>query len=179
MGRVSNRSRILAGAIDVAECYGIQGVTLEAVAEQVGLTKAGVQYHFASKENLMDSIEEFIWDSAEEASLNSLGKPLSESTPEERFEAYIRSSAASPARAGELLLLINAARQGDQLVRSKEFFNTWIGFDHVENNMNMVLALLAIDGLWLQDALEVPSFSGENREAIIDAILKLGTCSED
>ena len=103
-----------------------------AVAEQVGLTKAGVQYHFASRENLMDSIEE--------AGLSTFGKPLSES--------MLRGSAIN-------------------WFESENFSRT-----------GWVLALLAIDGLWLQDALEVPSFSGEQRETIIDAILKLGNCQD-
>ena len=54
--RRSSRDRIVAGALTVIERDGIDGLTFEALAEQVGLTRGGIVYHFRTREDLVAGI---------------------------------------------------------------------------------------------------------------------------
>jgi AcrR family transcriptional regulator len=68
--RPSKRTNILDAALRVAERDGVTGITLDAVAQEAGLTKAGLMYHFPSREALLWGIQEHLivfWEGAMEA----------------------------------------------------------------------------------------------------------------
>ena len=50
---LSSRERILAAAVQVALREGVSAMTLEAVAREAGVSKGGLLYHFASKDELI------------------------------------------------------------------------------------------------------------------------------
>jgi AcrR family transcriptional regulator len=50
------RTEIIAAATRLISERGYRGVTLEAIAREVGITKAGLQHHFASKTDLLISV---------------------------------------------------------------------------------------------------------------------------
>ncbi|ATU93157.1 TetR/AcrR family transcriptional regulator [Phyllobacterium zundukense] len=50
-------NQILDAAEDVLLAHGITGLTLNAVAEQAGMTKGGLLYHFGTKNDLERSLE--------------------------------------------------------------------------------------------------------------------------
>jgi AcrR family transcriptional regulator len=52
-GPVSSRDRILAASVQVALREGVSAMTLDAVAKEAGISKGGLLYHFASKDELL------------------------------------------------------------------------------------------------------------------------------
>ncbi len=172
MGRVSNRGRILDSAVAVAEELGVRAVTIEAVATHAGLTKAGVQYHFSSKEQMMGAVEEHIFATADAAARRHLPVPFAEATRAQKIEAHLRGLLASAARVGELQLLIDAHRP-ESSPAAAQYFGAWLGPDWRELPMSTLLAVLAADGLWAQEAMGGWSFSGAEHDRMLEAIVAL------
>ena len=54
--RPSNRERIVAGALEIIAREGIDALNFEALAEEVGLTRGGIVYHFRTRDDLMAGI---------------------------------------------------------------------------------------------------------------------------
>ena len=55
---VSSRERILAATVQVALRDGVSAMTLDAVAREAGVSKGGLLYHFASKDELIAAMLE-------------------------------------------------------------------------------------------------------------------------
>jgi AcrR family transcriptional regulator len=58
LGASGTRERILEAALDLFSEQGFDKTSLRQVAERVGVTKAGLYYHFPSKEDLLSSLVE-------------------------------------------------------------------------------------------------------------------------
>lgn len=154
------------------EREGIAGVTLEAVAAEAGLTKGGLQYHFTSKQVLMEAVEDETWKRADEAALNALGKPYEEASPDELLEALIRSSAASEVRKADLHLVLNGSVSEYAIAKRDAFIKRWTGEHTRELNAWKWAALLASDGLWVHDALE-SDLTGPHREELLNVLVEM------
>lgn len=172
MGRVNNRSKILAAVTVLIEREGIAGVTLEAVAAEAGLTKGGLQYHFTSKQELMEAVEDETWERADEAALKALGKPYEDATPDELLEALVRSSAASEVRKADLHLVLNGSVSEHAIAKRDAFIKRWTGEEVRELSTWKWAALLASDGLWVHDALDSGVF-GPGREELLNVLVEM------
>lgn len=172
MGRANNRARILAAVVSVIERDGIGGVTLEAVAAEATLTKGGLQYHFVSKDELMEAVERETWERADDAALRALGKEFEDSTPDERLEALIRSFALGEVRKADLHLALNASVSGHTSDLRDEFMDKWTGVRLRPLSAWQWTALLASDGLWTHDALD-GACSNDRREEAIHVMLEM------
>ena len=53
---VATRRRLVDAAVEVVRTRGIQGLTLQSVATEAGLSKGGLLYHFSSKEELVTAL---------------------------------------------------------------------------------------------------------------------------
>src|SRR5580693_7188264 len=98
--RPSSRTQILQAAVRVTERHGITALTLEAAAQEAGLTKPGLMYHFRTRDELLMAIQRHLTETWEQYLLTELGKPLEESTAQERAAAYARVNARGQAGAG-------------------------------------------------------------------------------
>jgi AcrR family transcriptional regulator len=85
--RPSSKTAILDAAMRLAQRSGITSLTQDAAAKEAGLSKGGLIYHVASKEQLMLGVVEHITRSREEAMQRALNKPFEDSTPTERLAA--------------------------------------------------------------------------------------------
>ncbi len=67
--REIRKQRILNGALDVFKLYGLEGATMDQIAQQSGFGKATLYYYFNSKEDVFSAILEDgwknIWESLE------------------------------------------------------------------------------------------------------------------
>ncbi len=69
------RERLLDSTAEVLLDVGVQGLTLEAVAKQAGVSKGGLLYHFPNKQALVDGlVERFVWQ-FDEAMANAGSEP--------------------------------------------------------------------------------------------------------
>ena len=93
----------------VTERHGITALTLEAAAEEAGLTKPGLMYHFRTRDELLMAIQRYLVGEWEQYLLTELGKPLEESTVQERAAAYARVNASGPASKAELAFMVESA----------------------------------------------------------------------
>ncbi|MFC7470800.1 TetR/AcrR family transcriptional regulator [Actinomadura keratinilytica] len=78
------------------------------MAAEAGLTKGGLLYHFASREELVRAIHQHLADRWEADLVAAAGKPAAEASPAERLAAYARVTAQSATRA-ELLFMVEGS----------------------------------------------------------------------
>lgn len=168
MGRASNRPRILAAVLEVIDQSGIAGVTIEAVAEQAGMTVQGVLYHFASREDLMAAAEAAMWVEAEAITRSALRDDDNPPSIEKKREAYVRGYLSAQLRPAELLLDIERALTKQSSTDAERFHVEWTAPDQA--TVMQLIALLAADGLRLNEVLGRPT---PQRERIVEQILAI------
>ncbi|MCO8273149.1 TetR family transcriptional regulator [Actinoplanes sp. TRM 88003] len=155
--RPSKRTVIIEAALRVIGRDGVAGVTYESVAEEAGLTKAGLVYHFATREDLLRGVQEHIAGQWEATMTGLAGAPADQLSDVERLTAYIRTTTQSVTRA-ELLLLLDTAGDPDLSAPLTGVLHRWAppspgSPPPTGRQLNMLLAQLAADGLWLHEAL--------------------------
>lgn len=168
--RPSNRSRILEAAIRVIQRDGVTGVTFDAVAAEAGVTRGGMMYHFPSREALLKAIHQQLADQWEAALEASAGKPVKDTTAEERIAAYAITSAQSATRS-ELLFLLHSSADDNNSAPWDVVAERWAprppsDADDVQA-MSLFIARLAADGLWVHEALTNTPLPPKVRERVV------------
>jgi AcrR family transcriptional regulator len=174
--RPNNRTKVLDAAVRVVEREGLRGLTLEATAEEAGLTRGGMMYHFRDKDALVLALHEHLaadWEARLEA---AAGGPAADVTADQRIAAYARVAVEEASRA-EFALLLEASHDA-------RFGETWSAvqrrwtptpeqaaadpraFDHF-------VLRLAADGLWAYDSFDSDPLTPELRAALADRITAL------
>jgi AcrR family transcriptional regulator len=155
--RTSARERILQAGRDVAEQSGVAAMTLDAVAEQAGVSKGGLLYHFPSKEALVSGMVEDLcrtFDDLASAAAQADPEPAGRSA-----RAYLTASTGEFGHSSRWLALVGA------LVVNPALLDAWRGdvlagraADEEENGDPVAAAIvrLAADGLWLAGVLGLP-----------------------
>jgi AcrR family transcriptional regulator len=172
LSRRDTRERLLDAAVDVVRRAGPQGLTLEAVAAEAGVSKGGLLYHFASKRELVDALVARwldAWQAEMDADESGDGFPA----------AFVRTShlggSGQEERAAETALLAAMVGEPDVLRAARERYATWQ--DRLEREggdaVAATVARLAADGLWLADLLGLAPPQGELREAVLSRLLEL------
>lgn len=172
---MTTRERILAAANVVALRDGVLNLTLEAVANEAGLSKGGLLYHFPSKEALIEGlvaqfIEEFEeqlrqGEAAEGGEAGSFTRSFVNATfdgfpaPPRLNAALLAAVALSPSLLGEL--------------RAK--FATW--HERIQNDgLNRDVAVLlryAADGIWISELLGLAPPDPKLRQELHRTMLNL------
>jgi AcrR family transcriptional regulator len=120
----SRRELIVRAAVDVFAEMGLEGATLEAVGERVGLTKASLYYYVKSKEELLGHVVSHVVRAQERAVADLTHEGM---TPEERLRVFclghLRSLFADPA--GKVAARVALSGHTDELVRS--VFHDYMG----------------------------------------------------
>lgn len=109
MGRPQHidRNRVLDAAEAIVLTHGVSGLTIDAVAQAVGITKGGVQYCFGTKNGLIDAMVER-WCREFKEQIDTLAGPSSD--PVERIGSYVEATTKidrlSHARAAGLMAIL-------------------------------------------------------------------------
>jgi AcrR family transcriptional regulator len=74
---VSTRTRILDVALDLFVEKGFDGTSLREIAEKLGITKAAIYYHFASKDDILMALHLRLHEFGKEAIKRMVGAPVS------------------------------------------------------------------------------------------------------
>lgn len=82
------RDRILEVALELFISQGYDKVSLREIAEQVGVTKAALYYHFASKEELLKTLVEPMFAIGESLAILLEGRPTRESWAKGTLEVF-------------------------------------------------------------------------------------------
>ncbi len=177
MVRGDTRARLLDAAAAVVRREGAQGLTLDAVAAESGVSKGGLLYHFGSKRELLDGMVAG-W-------LEQFGAEIAAAEAEAGSsfaQAYVRASDisgwAQAERASEFGLLAALAAEPGVLESARTHYGEWQerlaegGADPVD----ATVARLAADGLWLADLLGLAAPEGPLRERVLARMLALAAC---
>lgn len=173
--RTSNRSKILEAAARVVQREGIRSFTYDAVAEEAGLTKGGLLYHFASREELVEAVHEHLAQEWEDAMIAALGKPDDTATPAERHAAYAKVNATGAKRA-ELLFIIEGSTSAQYFAQWETVMAKWAppipAADASEEDLERFIVRLASDGLWLFEAITHEHLDPALRHAVSERLAR-------
>ncbi|MEU5101228.1 MULTISPECIES: TetR/AcrR family transcriptional regulator [unclassified Streptomyces] len=152
--RPSQKNVILDAAIRVTERDGITGLTLESAAEEAGVTKGGLMYHFRTRDDLLVAIQKHLTRSWEELLEAELGKPLEEATERETVAAYTRVGAQGAASKADLAFMVESATSPELAAVWDDHITRWAPppASAEPHDIDLLLARLAVDGLWLLEA---------------------------
>ncbi|MFB2584931.1 TetR family transcriptional regulator [Herbiconiux liukaitaii] len=173
--RANNRTTILDAAIRVSARDGAAKLTLEATAEEAGLTRGGMTYHFRDRESLVTAMYEHLAAEWEQQLAEVAGKSAAEATQAERTAAYITLATTSATSVD--LELIHATSNDPALHRPlDEVHERWTPSPEDAARDSAIrqqfIACLAADGLWSYDAMSsrpiTPSFRAELTRQIVD-----------
>lgn len=171
--RTSKRAEILDAAIAVIEAEGITAVTFDSVATASGITRGGVIYHFPSRDELIGAIHQHLanlWEQQLEAECD---KPAAESSEGERLIAYIRT-AATPATRAQVHMILDSYNTAHYQMWS-DVLDRWAPHPSSpdESSSRRSLALLAADGLWLNDLVGSVPIAPNERMSMAEDIIDL------
>lgn len=183
--RQSKRTEILEAGSRVVQREGVTALTYESVAQEAGVTKGGLLYHFPSREALLLALHEHVagqWEAAMEA---DAGGTAAEVDAGSRFLAYARLH-DTPARA-ELLLMLEASEDQAASAVWEAAHERWAPPVPVggpgsrgpaaedDDAVRAFIARLAADGLWLYEALDSQGLDAQLRERLIEEISRMAS----
>lgn len=173
--RPSKRTAILEAAHRIVVREGLAGVTYEAIAEEAGLTKGGIVYHFASRDDLVVALAEFLaayWDASIVA---AAGAPADQLTERERLEVYARESIHSTSNA-ELTMLLESADVPDARAAWTAVVDRWalsqVDDPPTDEQLDLFVLRLAADGLWIYDSIAANPMDPELRRRLVERIAR-------
>ncbi|MET4923870.1 TetR/AcrR family transcriptional regulator [Streptomyces sp. PSRA5] len=172
--RTSKRTQILEAAARVVEREGVKSVTFDSVAAEAGLTKGGLLYHFASRDDLVQAIHQHLADQWEAQIAAAAGKPAHEATPPERLTAYTRVTTQSATRA-ELLFMLEGSTTPGHAAPWDAVMERWappLTTTDADDPaaLDQFIARLAADGLWLYESLTAERLTPQLRRALAERI---------
>ncbi|MFD1812270.1 TetR/AcrR family transcriptional regulator [Rhodococcus gannanensis] len=173
--RTSKRLQILDAAVTVVERDGVTAVTFESVAAESGLTKGGLLYHFASKDELVLALHQHLADRWESDLVAALGVPVDDVTQDQRLAAYAKVSIRG-ATGPELLMMLEASTNPVLLQPWQEVIARWVpdpASIEVDDAgaVTRILAWLAADGLWLSESVGGHHLTPELRAVLAERIV--------
>ncbi|WP_256837030.1 TetR/AcrR family transcriptional regulator [Micrococcus sp. Mcc89] len=174
MVRESKKTMILDAAIQVIEEDGITAVTFDSVAAAAGITRAGIIYHFPSRDDLIAAIHQRLADRWERQLEIACGKPTAEATSMERLTAYILTCSTAASRA-EFQMILDSQHTQHKAIW-EDLIDRWTGRserDEAERDQMTSLALLAGDGLWVNDLIGSRPISQDHRSETAKQIIAL------
>ncbi|QVJ01892.1 TetR family transcriptional regulator [Nocardiopsis eucommiae] len=175
--RPSSRTLILDAAVRVTERQGITALTLDATAEEAGLTKGGLLYHFRTRDDLLLAIQRHLVRGLEERLVAELGVPWEGATPVERGGAYVRVMMRGEVRHADLAFMVESESNPELARIWDELMERWVPVPQSldPRGLDLFLARLAADGLWMFKATPGNPLSEEVARALRDRLDRLTT----
>lgn len=173
----SARERILEAAERVVTDVGPARLTLDLVAQEAGVSKGGLLYHFPSKESLLIALANRYVQSMQDCiAAAKTGIAANDEACEikacivgmlSRSERSKAMGAALLAAAANDLGLLEVIRE--HIARHTERLSQSAG----ENFARAAVVSLAIDGLKMRESLRISAFDAAQREQIVNELLKI------
>jgi AcrR family transcriptional regulator len=160
----------------VAREGGASKLTLDAVAERAEVSKGGVLYHFPTKEALLVGM---VASHIEQAQHRRFELELESTGPEGPLKADVLATLQRNSNDAEVsaALLAAVANEPKLLEPCRVFhearFDRLAGKAHDEAFARRALLPLAADGLFFLELLQVSPFTPEQRQVLVDTLLKL------
>ena len=169
MAKRDTRQEILEAAGRIVLASGASGLTLEAVAAEAGLSKGGLLYHFATKEELLTGMVERLVALTEANIEKSGGGDRGEGSWSRGYlacavdpsgrEPFDRLATSVLAAAANDPALLAPLRAQERVWRERRRAD---GLDPV----TAAIVRLAADGLWMNDLFGIEVLSAQERKAV-------------
>ncbi len=173
--RPNNRAAIVAAAHRVTERQGGVDFSYETTATEAGLTKAGVLYHFPSREDLALAVVAHVAEAWEQAMLAALGVPLADASPTQRIRAYVEVAAGDEISRADVAIYADALCRPEHLGPWNEVFQRWFDLTSCSptDRARLSCARLAADGLWVAKATGSMVPPAEDQHALVQYLISL------
>ncbi|WP_074598274.1 TetR/AcrR family transcriptional regulator [Sediminibacillus halophilus] len=174
MGRHSRKVEILTAASKIVSERGIFNLTLEAVAEEAGISKGGLLYHFPSKEALVEGMVEHLTNNYREKIANN-----AEMDPEEKGQwvrAYVNVTFNQVYQNKDMNAGLLAAKAVNEKLLDpiRELYAEWqqeIEEDGIDP-VKATIIRLASDGIWLAELFDIYHIEPEKKEEVYKTLLE-------
>ncbi|GAA4049298.1 TetR/AcrR family transcriptional regulator [Nonomuraea soli] len=176
MARPSARPKLIEAALTVVEERGITALTLDAVAEEAGVTKRGLIYHFPSKHALLLGIHEELAARMERQLLEATGGEPEGATLVERTRGYVRAALKAPSSV-EMRLIMEAVNEPEWIAPWERVYRRWFPEEEqaVEElddlSLRCLVARMAADGSWGYETTLAAPLTQTARARIVESIL--------
>ncbi|NWJ46019.1 MAG: TetR/AcrR family transcriptional regulator [Chloroflexi bacterium] len=175
MNNNNKSTLIIEGAFRLVEREGTEKLTLEAVAQEAGISKGGLLYHFPSKEALVSGMLRYMGEQFEQKIELAVAN---DPEPQGRWlRGYIRASLEPDETPQAVYMAITAAVATNRtLLEPLQKANTEWQKRIEESSGDRATATLlrmAADGFWYTEALGFGAMSPELKQEIMELMLKL------
>lgn len=173
--RASKRAMILDAVIAIVERDGVTALTFNAVAEETGLTRGGLLYHFPSRGQLILATHRHLADMWEARMTQAAGTTADTAGFSERDAAYIETGVRAATRA-ELLLMLEGTDNPALAEVWRSVTGRWapsVPEDDDPTTLGRFIARLAADGLWVHEALSETMLPAELKERIFVELMAM------
>lgn len=177
MARPSARHKLIESALSVVEDRGITALTLDAVAEEAGVTKRGLLYHFPTKHALLVGIHEDLAARIEQELLEATGKEPEAASLVERTRGYVRAALKTPSTV-EMRLIMEAANEPEWMAPWERVYRRWFPDEGVpveeldDLSLRCLVARMAADGSWGYESTLPAPLSVDARKRLVGSILE-------
>lgn len=156
------KKRILEAASEIVRTEGALALTLDAVAQQAGVSKGGLLYHFPSKDALVKGLLGHHLDQFE-AALNTSGLPFA--------EAYVQLGSYDGSQGLISGMMAALALNPALLEEVRERWRGWYG--RIPQQAGPVVAMLATDGLFMTEVLGMHPTDPQLKPQVLEKMLEL------
>lgn len=175
---LQTRATVLKAAAQVITQLGISAFTIEAVAQEAGLTKGGVMHHFRSKEELINGLIDQVIESFNTRLEEELqAEPADQ--PGRWLRAYIRTIFSVQDEEKSLLPALAAAVANDHhtldRIRRNYASSQLAAVQDASNPIQATIIRLAVDGIVFARALNLDVLEEEMRGKIYHELLRLAS----
>ncbi len=175
--RSATREALLRAASQVVIDKGVEALTLDAVAQQAGVSKGGLLYHFPNKDALMGSMVEQLVQDFEAVLQTEFDQDDAPGTPGQWVRAYIRATLRFSKQSLALIARLSsiAADSPNLLEAAKVYDQQWR--QRVETSgidpTKATIILLATDGLWLSEVFQVGTLDEPLHTQVVETLLAM------
>ncbi|TDD50711.1 TetR/AcrR family transcriptional regulator [Kribbella antibiotica] len=167
------KAEIHHAALDLFSAQGYEKTSLREIAEQVGITKASLYYHYKSKQELLRAIIGTFVDDIREVMARADGLDWSPAAARELLSSYldvlIRNRASGPALTRDIgAVLASIDEDIEAIVTTSRQFQVWLAGPD-PTSVDRIRAAAAIEALGASISAELPI--GEISDAELHATL--------
>lgn len=175
--RSDTREVLLRAASQVVIDKGVEALTLDAVAQQAGVSKGGLLYHFPNKDALMGGMVEHLIQDFEAVLQTEFDQDDAPGTPGQWVRAYIRATLRFSKQSLALIARLSsiAADSPNLLETAKVYDQQWR--QRVETSgidpTKATIILLAVDGIWLSEVFQVGTLDEPRLTQVVETLLAM------
>lgn len=174
---VSTREKILVAACQLIARDGVSKLTLDMVAQEAGVSKGGLLYHFKSKDALITGMVHHMLDFYTMKAEERVAQEQKEDSPGKWTRAFIHATCSIKQENREIGagLIAAVANNPELLLPVRQYYQDWqkrLQKDGLDPAL-AALIRLAADGLWFADLLDLSPPNGNLRSQIISLMFQM------